>query len=100
MYSEFWRIMDCAEDFTWAVFYYSGAASVAGITYRGALVCTPSGHLPEGDEVNARVDAALRECGIRRWEMFDCDNDCCADAPLSVPESGDTRLRALEGASA
>jgi hypothetical protein len=27
---EFWRIVDVAEDLSWAVFYYSGAASAAG----------------------------------------------------------------------
>ena len=28
---------------SWAVFYYSGAASAAGTNYRGALVVTPDG---------------------------------------------------------
>ena len=87
--------MDCAEDMTWAVFYYSGAASTAGITYRGALICTQSGEVPTDAAVNARVDKALHACGIRRWEMFYVDNCNCADAPLSVPASGDTRLRAI-----
>jgi hypothetical protein len=27
---EFWRIVDVAEDLSWAVFYYSGAAAAAG----------------------------------------------------------------------
>ena len=87
--------MDCAEDMAWAVYYYSGAASAAGITYRGALICTPSGELPTGAEASERVDAALAACGIKRWEMFAVDNAACADAPLSVPASGDVRLRAL-----
>jgi VDE lipocalin domain len=91
--------MDCADDMAWAVFYYSGAASAAGITYRGALICTASGRLPEGAEINHRVDAALRACGIRRWEMFTADNEQCADAPLSMPESADVRLRAIAGAA-
>lgn len=92
--------MDCGEDLSWAVFYYSGAASAAGITYRGALICTVSGHLPQDDDVNARVDAALQACGIRRWEMFTVKNDACSDAPLSVPDSGDTRLREIDGVTA
>lgn len=93
--SEFWRIMDCAEDLSWAVFYYAGAASAAGITYRGALICSRTGAVPRGDEATQRIDAALAACGIRRWEMFEVDNCKCADAPLSVPRSGDTRLRAI-----
>lgn len=93
--SELWRIIDVAEDLSWAVFYYAGAASAAGITYRGALICTPTGELPEGAEANGRVDAALAACGIRRWEMFAVDNSQCADAPLSTPDSADLTLRAL-----
>ena len=27
---EYWRILDCAEDFSFALFYYSGAAAAAG----------------------------------------------------------------------
>jgi hypothetical protein len=94
MCSEFWRIMDCAEDLSWAVFYYSGAASAAGITYRGALICTETGRLPVGQEAEERVEAALKACGIRRWEMFGVDNESCADAPLSVPAAGDIKLHA------
>ena len=36
--SEFWRIADCADDLSWALFYYAGAASVVGLTYRGAVL--------------------------------------------------------------
>ena len=33
---EFWRIVYAAEDLSWALFYYAGAASVVGQAYRGA----------------------------------------------------------------
>ena len=36
--SEFWRIVDCADNLSWALFYYAGAASVVGLTYRGAVL--------------------------------------------------------------
>lgn len=88
--------MACAEDLDWAVFYYSGAASAAGITYRGALLCSPTGAVPTGRDIEQQVNAALEACGIRPWEMFTVDHSCCAEAPLSVPESGDTKLRAIE----
>ena len=65
--NEMWRILDCADDLSWAgnskfsvssykiiriakyvlllmiVFYYSGAASVAGTSYQGSLIVTPDG---------------------------------------------------------
>lgn len=87
--------MDCEEGFAWAVFYYSGAASAAGITYRGALICTPSGRVPEDPEATRRIDAALASCGIRPWEMYTVDNAQCDEAPLSVPDYGDVVWREL-----
>eukprot|EP00892_Ulva_mutabilis_P006169 jgi/Ulvmu1/3924/UM018_0147.1 len=93
--NEYWKIMDCAEDFSWAVFYYSGAASTAGITYRGALICTPTGRAPQGAAAQQRVDAALAACGIRRWEMYAVDNKQCTEAPLSVPDYGNIQWREL-----
>jgi hypothetical protein len=93
---EYWRIMDADEDLRWVVFYYSGAAAAAGITYRGALICTPSGKLPEDERTMLLINAALKRCGIQSWEMFSVDNECCTDAPLSVPEYGFTDWRALD----
>lgn len=90
--------MDCDEMMQWAVFYYSGAATTAGITYRGALICTPSGSVPEDPAAMQRINAALDRCGIRSWEMFDVNNDCCSDAPLSVPDYGFTDWRELSAA--
>lgn len=85
--------MDCDEMMKWAVFYYSGAATAAGITYRGALICTPSGVLPEDDATMQRIYAALGRCGIESWEMFGVNNAGCSDAPLSVPDYGFTEWR-------
>jgi VDE lipocalin domain len=87
--------MDCDEMLKWVVFYYSGAAAAAGITYRGALICTPSGKLPDDEGAMLLIKAALERCGIETWEMFDVDNECCSDAPLSVPDYGLTDWLAL-----
>lgn len=95
MYSEYWKIMDCDEEFAWAVFYYGGAASAAGITYRGALICSPSGRVPEDAAAKERIEAALDACGIQMWEMYSVDNDDCASAPLSVPDDGRVDWREL-----
>ena len=32
---EYWRVVHAAEDLSWALFYYAGAASVVGQAYRG-----------------------------------------------------------------
>lgn len=87
--------MGCDEQMRWAVFYYSGAATAAGITYRGALICTPSGTLPEDPAIMQLINGALGRCGVQGWEMFSVNNDSCSDAPLSVPDYGFTEWRAL-----
>ena len=33
--NESWRIVDAVDDLSWSLFYYAGAASVVGQTYRG-----------------------------------------------------------------
>jgi hypothetical protein len=58
--NEFWRILDCADDLSWAVFYYSGAASAAGTSYTGSLVVTPDGR-------RAHHNAASSEAGLDCW---------------------------------
>lgn len=87
--------MDVADDMDWAVFYYSGAASTAGVTYRGALICSNSGTMPTSAEANARIDAAVAACGIRKWEMYGVDNCDCAGAPLELPAEACIETRAL-----
>ena len=38
MSKEYWRIVDAADDLTWALYYYAGAAKSAGQMYGGAGV--------------------------------------------------------------
>lgn len=38
--NEYWRILDCDEALSWCLFYYSGAASTAGLSYSGAVLAT------------------------------------------------------------
>ena len=49
--SEFWRIVDCTDDLSWALFFYAGAASVAGQAYTGAVLATPDGEWPEASQM-------------------------------------------------
>ncbi len=65
--NEYWRILDCADDLSWAVFYYSGAASAAGTNYRGALLVTKDGSWPDfaREGVRERIAGALdKVCAI------------------------------------
>jgi hypothetical protein len=52
--SEFWRILDCEEGLDWCVFYYSGAASRAGLSYSGAILASRSGDWPQSQVGSSR----------------------------------------------
>ncbi|KAL4444678.1 hypothetical protein ABPG77_002495 [Micractinium sp. CCAP 211/92] len=80
--NEFWRILDCAEDLEWCVFYYSGAASRAGLSYSGAILASKEGQWPTSQEAQQRIEASLQAAGIKPWELSSVDNSNCADAPL------------------
>ena len=75
--------MDVADDFSWAVFYYAGAATTAGQAYSGAVFCTPDGEWPAEKHWD-RVNGALARCGIKLWELYQVDNSCCENAPLGL----------------
>lgn len=81
--NEFWRVLDCADDLSFCLFYYSGAASAAGLSYSGAVLATPDGSWPAPSHT-ARLEAALERAGIKPWEVSRVDNNDCADAPLHI----------------
>ncbi|KAM0903712.1 hypothetical protein ACQ4PT_018481 [Festuca glaucescens] len=81
---EFWTIVDVSNDFSWGLFHYHGAAQAAGQSYTGAVLVTPDGSYPDGD--NPRLDSALEKCGIKKWELYMVDNCSCMGAPLGIPE--------------
>jgi len=70
---EHWTTVDAADDLSWAVFHYSGAAAVVGQSYLGALLCSADGRWPasavEGEDLD-RIKAAFRSCGIEMWELY------------------------------
>jgi hypothetical protein len=89
MSNEFWRILDCAEDLSWGVFYYAGAASAAGTNYRGALIVSPDGKWPiMTKEVYERIELALARGGIKMWEMFEVSNSNCNNCAAGPPPLG------------
>ena len=70
--NEFWTIAGVADDLSWIVFHYAGAASAVGQRYLGGLVCTPDGAMPPA---NMEIWNTLRSVGIEPWELFCVDND-------------------------
>ena len=79
--NEYWRILDCSEDLSWAVFYYSGAAKTAGTSYTGALVVSKDGNWPTmTSKTTKRINDALLKGGIQNWELFEVSNNNCNES--------------------
>lgn len=72
--NEFWTIVAVADDLSWIVFHYAGAAGAVGQRYLGGLLCTPDGTLPGEDQLK-EVWPALKSAGIEPWELFVVDNN-------------------------
>ncbi|GAV68971.1 LOW QUALITY PROTEIN: hypothetical protein CFOL_v3_12473, partial [Cephalotus follicularis] len=83
--NEFWTIVDVSDDFSWGLFYYSGAARVAGQSYSGAVLVSPDGAYPKESE-SGKIVSALDKCGIKEWELYTVDNCSCQNPPLGIPE--------------
>lgn len=63
------------------------AASVAGISYVGAVVATDNGEWPREQWKLDRIEAALERGGIKMWELSNVDNSCgCEGAALEIRE--------------
>mmetsp|Transcript_19800 Transcript_19800/g.64361 ORF Transcript_19800/g.64361 Transcript_19800/m.64361 type:complete len:518 (+) Transcript_19800:33-1586(+) len=78
---ELWRIIGAADDLSYCVFYYAGAAETAGQAYIGAMIATPDGEFPSPEALPA-ITAALKRGGLTWHEMISADNTNCAGAPL------------------
>lgn len=90
---EFWTIVDVADDLSWGLFHYSGAARAAGQAYTGAVLVSPDGQNLNNDTESERLRCALEKCGVKEWELFTVDNCSCKDPPLGVPEG--SRLQSV-----
>lgn len=71
---EFWTIVDAADDLSYIIFHYAGAARAVGQRYVGGLLCTSDGSLPSESERNEKIYPMLRSAGIDPWELFIVDN--------------------------
>ncbi|KHN38234.1 Violaxanthin de-epoxidase, chloroplastic [Glycine soja] len=83
--NEFWTIVDVADNLSWGLFHYRGAARVAGQSYTGAVLVSPDGAFPN-DRERTKIVAALDKCEIKEWELYTVDNCSCIDPPLGIPE--------------
>eukprot|EP00584_Thalassiosira_punctigera_P003674 CAMPEP_0172535120 /NCGR_PEP_ID=MMETSP1067-20121228/7261_1 /TAXON_ID=265564 ORGANISM="Thalassiosira punctigera, Strain Tpunct2005C2" /NCGR_SAMPLE_ID=MMETSP1067 /ASSEMBLY_ACC=CAM_ASM_000444 /LENGTH=516 /DNA_ID=CAMNT_0013320019 /DNA_START=240 /DNA_END=1791 /DNA_ORIENTATION=+ len=71
---EFWTIVGAADDLSWVVFHYAGAAGAVGQRYLGGLLCTPDGQMPPTKDLD-EIWKCLRSAEIEPWELFVVDND-------------------------
>jgi hypothetical protein len=71
--------VDAADDLSWCVLHYTGAAARAGSAYTGALLCSRDGSWPAqldpaastgGSSGYARAEAAVAKCGLKMWELY------------------------------
>jgi len=81
--NEFWTIVGAADDLSWVVFHYAGAASAVGQRYLGGLLCTADGTLPSEDQLE-EIWPVLQSCGIEPWELFVVDNDLQSSGALEA----------------
>ena len=78
---ELWTIVGVADDLSWIVFHYAGAAKAVGLQYLGGLLCTPDGSMPGESQLPAIWDC-LRSAGIQPWELYVVDNRL--DSPSAI----------------
>eukprot|EP00560_Eucampia_antarctica_P004442 CAMPEP_0197841776 /NCGR_PEP_ID=MMETSP1437-20131217/46367_1 /TAXON_ID=49252 ORGANISM="Eucampia antarctica, Strain CCMP1452" /NCGR_SAMPLE_ID=MMETSP1437 /ASSEMBLY_ACC=CAM_ASM_001096 /LENGTH=578 /DNA_ID=CAMNT_0043451577 /DNA_START=108 /DNA_END=1844 /DNA_ORIENTATION=+ len=71
--NEFWTIVSVADDLSWIIFHYAGAAGAVGQRYLGGLLCTADGLLPPESERD-EIWKALKSAGIEPWELYVVDN--------------------------
>jgi len=71
---EFWTLVDVADDLSYIIFHYAGAARAVGQIYLGGLLCTSDGSLPSESERKEKIYPKLRSAGIDPWELFIVDN--------------------------
>ena len=72
---EQWTIIGAADDLSWLVVHYAGAAKAVGLQYTGGLVCTPDGTLSQQDPQSWKtIWNCLQNAGIQPWELTMVDN--------------------------
>ena len=81
--NEYWNIVGAADDLSWIVFHYAGAAGAVGQRYLGGLLCTKDGSLPPKKDLE-QIWELFQSCGIEPWELFVVDNDLQSPGALEA----------------
>jgi len=82
---EFWTIVGCADDLSWIVFHYAGAAGAVGQRYIGGLLCTPDGSLDNLSSQDLElIWSTCRSAGIEPWELYLVDNNEASEGALAA----------------
>jgi len=87
---ERWHLLGADDDLEWLVLFYLGAARKAGLSYRGCLVLTRDGQMPESEAAAQGVKAAVARAGMKPWELEATNNpavDPSNPPPLIAPET-------------
>jgi VDE lipocalin domain len=82
--NEFWTIVGVADDLSWLLLHYAGAASAVGQRYTGGLLCTPDGSMPPTSELDQKIWPLLRAAGIEPWDMREVDNSKTSSGYLAT----------------
>jgi VDE lipocalin domain len=72
--NELWTIVAVADDLSWIVLHYAGAAAAVGQRFMSVLLCTAGGSLPNERQL-AKVWKAVASAGVQPWELVVVDND-------------------------
>lgn len=80
---EFWTIIGAADDLSWVLFHYAGAAAAVGQRYIGGLLCTPDGSLPPPEDLD-EIWRIFRLAEIEPWELFVVDNNETTSGALAA----------------
>jgi VDE lipocalin domain len=86
--NELWTIVAVADDLSWIVLHYAGAAAAVGQRFMGVLLCTADGSLPNERQLS-KVWKAVASAGVQPWELVVVDND---KRSVGYIEAGDPPL--------
>jgi len=83
--SERWNVVAVADDLSWCVFHYAGAARAVGQSYTGGLLCTRDGELPPREVLHGEIKEAFESVDISLFELFVCDNEATEEDERDPP---------------
>ncbi|CAE8626280.1 unnamed protein product [Polarella glacialis] len=86
---ERWQLLGADDELRWAAVFFTGVAQNAGQAYRGCMLLTKDGLLPNQNSME-QLEATISRAGLQLWELVAMDNspaDQLAPPPLISPKS-------------